>query len=272
MTWTVIDPRSTMADAPTTDDDLYLRGAATLLASWEAYATGCAGAALIRRPGVAAAVFPSGPEREVYNNALLDRDLGPAERAEAVDAMAAAYAAVGVDGFAAWVHESDEGLRAELSERGLAVAESSRAMAVELDDLALEPLDPELEVSVASLDEHVRALGLPDGLLSGADPAAFRIVMARRAGEDLATAMAFDHDRDCGVFNVYTVEPARRRGLGTALTKRLLLDARARGCLTASLQSSPIAEGVYAAVGFRDLGRFLEFAPQIPGVTHLPPR
>jgi predicted GNAT family acetyltransferase len=84
--------------------------------------------------------------------------------------------------------------------------------------------------------------------------------------------MAFDHDRDCGVFNVYTLEAARRRGLGTALTTRLLLDARGRGCSTASLHSSEIAEGVYAAVGFRDLGRVLEFTPELLAVTHPPPR
>ena len=66
---------------------------------------------------------------------------------------------------------------------------------------------------------------------------------------------------DCGVFNVSTVEAMRRRGLGTALTARLVRDAAARGCTTASLQSTAIAERVYAAVGFRDLGRILEFVP-----------
>ena len=55
---------------------------------------------------------PEGPERAVYNNALLDRDLGHTERAAAVDAMAAAYRSAGIDRYAAWVHESDEGMRA----------------------------------------------------------------------------------------------------------------------------------------------------------------
>jgi hypothetical protein len=112
-----------------TDEDLYIRGAATLLASWEQYTRGAGGAALHRLDGVSAAVFPSGPERGVYNNALLDRDLGPVERAAAVDAMAAAYGAAGVERYAAWVHESDEGMRAELSARGHAIDESTRSMA-----------------------------------------------------------------------------------------------------------------------------------------------
>ena len=184
-----------------TDSDLYIRGATTLLASWEEYARGSSGAALRRLNGVSAAVFPNGPERGVYNNALLERDLGPTERAAAVDAMEAAYRAARVDRYAAWVHESDEGMRA------------------------------------------------------------FHVVAARVGGETVATGLAFDHDGDCGVFNVSTLEAARRRGLGTALTARHVHDAVERGCSTASLQSTPMAERVYAAVGFRDLGRILEYAP-----------
>jgi hypothetical protein len=74
----------------TSDDDLYVRGAAILVASWKAYTRGSAGAAVKWLDGVSAAVFPSDPERAVYNNALPDRDLGRTERAAAVDAMEAA--------------------------------------------------------------------------------------------------------------------------------------------------------------------------------------
>ncbi len=74
--------------------------------------------------------------------------------------------------------------------------------------------------------------------------------------------MAYDHDGDCGVFNVVTLDVARRRGLGTALTTRHVHDAVERGCSTASLQSTTMAERVYARVGFRDLGEILEYVPQ----------
>jgi predicted GNAT family acetyltransferase len=77
----------------------------------------------------------------------------------------------------------------------------------------------------------------------------------------LATARAFDFDGDCGIYNVGTLERARRRGLGAAITLALLYDARARGCRTASLQSPPMAERVYASVGFPGLGLLLEYAP-----------
>ena len=61
------------------------------------------------------------------------------------------------------------------------------------------------------------------------------------------TALAFDHQGDCGIYNLATLERARRRGLGTALTALHVHDALARGCQTASLQSTKVAERAYAA-------------------------
>ena len=173
--------------------------------------------------GVAAAVFPGGPERDVFNNALLDRDLGTAECAAAIAAMAATYDGAGIERYAAWVHERDERMRAALSGRGYTVEESTRAMGMPLAGLSLRP--PEVELAPPVWAEYLRILEVPAGLLGGADPDAFHILVARLAGESVATAMAFDHDGDCGVFNVSTLEPARRRGLGTALTARHVLDA-----------------------------------------------
>ena len=213
----------------------------------------------MRLGGVSAAVFPSGPERAVYNNALLDRDLGPGERATAVDAMEAAYGAAGVDRYAAWVHESDKGMRAELTSRGYTIDAFTRAMGMSLGDISLAL--PEVELGPPDWSEYLRILGVPAGMLSGADPSVFHILVARLAGENVATAMAFDHDGDCGVFNVCTLKAARRRGLGTALTARHVHDAVERGCSTASLQSTAMAERVYAAIGFRDLGRIFEYVP-----------
>jgi ribosomal protein S18 acetylase RimI-like enzyme len=244
------------------DGDLYERGSATLLASWAEIARGVEGAALHRLSGVAAAVFPSDPERTFYNNALLDRGLGPSERAAAVDAMHAAYAAAGVDTYAAWVHESDEAMRSELTDRGYTHDETTRAMGLSLHDTALSPPDIDLGPAVWSdYVEFLESLGVPRGLLSGTDPDAFHLLASRLDGENVAVGLAYDHDGDCGVFNVTTIEAARRRGLGAALTAHLLVDAVARGCSTASLQSTPMAENVYTALGFRDLGQIFEYVP-----------
>jgi GNAT superfamily N-acetyltransferase len=244
------------------DNDLYIHGVATLLASWEEYARGSPGASLNRRDGVAAAVFPSEPERGIYNNALLDRDLGPVERAAAVDAMDEAYRSASVDRYAAWVHESDEGMRAELCGRGYTIVESTRAMGMSLDDVSLS--EPPVELTPldwAEYLEYLSLVGMPAGLLSGVDPTAFHSLGARLAGGTVATAISFDYDGDCGIYNMSTLDSKRRRGIGTALTARHIREAAERGCSTASLQSTRRAERVYAAVGFRDLGRFLEYAP-----------
>jgi ribosomal protein S18 acetylase RimI-like enzyme len=227
----------------------------TLLRCCELIAAGARGAAMLRVPGVAVGVFPHEPERSIYNNAVLERGLGPAERAAALDAMEAAYASASIDRFAAWVHESA---------RGYTLAESTRAMGMALGELRVPR--PELGFVRADWSEYGRLMqehGTPPGLYAGVEPAGFQVLLARRADECLAMALGFDGtgDGDYGIYNVSTLEHARRRGLATALTARLLHDAAARGYRTATLQSTEMAERVYAAVGFRDLGRILEFAP-----------
>ena len=237
-------------------DGLYARGMATLIASWAAYARGARGASVRRLPGVIAAVFPEGPERAVYNNAVL-------ERADGVAAMEAAYAEAAIDGFAAWAHETDASIRAELERHGYAIVETTRAMGMVLETASAPRAD--IELGPAGWADYLRVGDLPPGILAGVDPDAFHVVVGYLDGEAVAAGIGYDHDGDCGIYNVGTLERARRRGIGTAVTQALVYDARERGCGTASLQSTPMAEGAYAAVGFRDLGRILEYGP--PGFT-----
>ena len=240
------------------DVDFYSRGIRTLIASWEEIANGSEGAAVERFNGGAAAVFPVDPERRVYNNAVVDRNSASAKRRRALVAIEAAYAAAGVDHFAIWAHESDDALRADLEQRGYTLSESTRAMAMALDEMRV----PRREVNLAPAEwhEHLRIIGAPPELLRGADLSAFHLIVARLDGESLSTAVAFDHDGDCGIYDVATLERARNRGLATALTALHLHDAITRECRTASVQSTPMGERVYAAVGFRDLGRILEYS------------
>ncbi|MGZ4440570.1 MAG: GNAT family N-acetyltransferase [Gaiellaceae bacterium] len=245
---TDIAPQHTFHDA-----ELYCRGTGTLLASWEEYARGAAGASLQRLPGAVAAVFPEGPERAVYNNAVLEGG------AAAIDEVKAVYAAAGVDRYAVWVHESDRRAASELERRGYVLNTTTRAMGMALDEIRLPR--PRIELAAPDWRESLRVMELPPDFLEAADPAAFEILIARLDGENVAAAIALDHDGDRGIYNVGTLEHARRRGLGTALTTLLVHDALARGCETASLQSTQMAERMYAGVGFRDLGRILEYVP-----------
>jgi len=232
---------------------LYQRGAQTLLASWEAYAAGSAGAALQRLDGLSAAVFPAAPERGIYNNALL-LDV------HAVAAMEELYAAAGVERFAAWVHEGDGALARALESRGYVLDTTTRAMGMSLADLSLAR--PALDLAAADWDDYLRLFDLPAELLNEQVAARFHLRIARLDGASVAASLAFDCDGDCGIYNVATVDHARRRGLGSAVTLLALHEARDRGCTTASLQATPMAERLYAALGFLDLGRYLEYVPR----------
>ena len=244
-----------------TDADLYDRGIRTLVSSWQLITRGPRGARIKTCRGGAAAVFPVDPERGIYNNAVVDRVLAPAARIETLAAIEAAYTAAHVDRFSVWVHESDDAMRADLEERGYAFAESTRAMGMLLEDIAVPR--PEIDLAPADWAEHLRILGSPPELLSDADLSAFHLLVGRVDGENVSTAVALDHEGDCGIYDVATLEHARSRGLATALTAFHLYEARSRGCRTATVQSTTAGEHVYAAVGFRDLGRILEYAPII---------
>jgi GNAT superfamily N-acetyltransferase len=231
---------------------LYRRGVATLLASWEAYAAGSAGAALNAPDGVTAAVFPAEPERGIYNNALLFDG-------SAIDALEELYAAAGIERFATWVHESDAPLAAELERRGYVLDMTTRAMGMSLDDLGGPR--PQLDLAQSDWGAYLRLFDLPPDLLSDDVGARCHLRVARLEGVSVAASLAFDFNGDCGIYNVGTIDSARRRGLGSAVTALALHEARDRGCTTASLQATPMGERIYAALGFRDLGRYLEYVP-----------
>jgi ribosomal protein S18 acetylase RimI-like enzyme len=241
------------------DDSLYERMLGTLVGSWARIAEGAEGARIGQLEGGVAALFPSGPERLFYNNAVLARGLDRPGASEAVDEILAAYEGAGVDRYAVWAHESEQPAMEEMADRGLRVDVTTRAMAMSLDEIAL-PL-PDVELGPSNWNEYLRIIEVPVGTLAGVDPTAFHVLVARLDGENVAAGMAYDQDGDCGIFNLGTLGPARRHGLGTALTALHLHHARDRACTTASLQSTEIAEGVYAAAGFRSLGRFIEYVP-----------
>jgi hypothetical protein len=194
-----------------TDRQLYDRAVATLAASWEAIASGSSGGRVLRLQGALVAVFPEEPERAIYNNAVLARELPPAGRAAAIEAMESAYAAAAVETYAAWAHECDIEMVGDLEARAYAIAESTRVMGMSLEELPPPPAAAE-EVGPAdwaTYIEHLHSFGLPKALLSGVDPDAFHVLAGRRDEEVVATALAFDHAGDCGIFNTTTSERAR---------------------------------------------------------------
>jgi ribosomal protein S18 acetylase RimI-like enzyme len=238
----------------------YQRMEANLLASWERYATASAGAFLRRAADVTVAVFPASPERVVYNNALLGRGLDHARADSAIRLLEELYASAGLDGYAVWAHESEAATRACLKKRGYHVDTTTRAMSMSL--AAIGMAQPRPRLPSAGWPQYVQvlgALGAPEGLLVDMDPTGFHAAIGCVDDQRVAAAVAYDHGGDCGIYNVGTMPHARRQGLATALTAQLLHDARQRGCTSASLQATEMAEHLYAELGFRDLGRFIEY-------------
>ncbi len=158
--------------------------------------------------------------------------------------------------FAAWVHESDERMVGALERRGYTLDTSTRAMGMALDDIVVSR--PQIDLGPADWAEYLTMEGLrpvssvppttPPSTCWWPGPAA-RWSQRRWPTTSALTAGS-------------TTSGRRRRpgGAGWApLTAAQVHDARARGCRTASLQSTQMAERVYTAVGFRDLGRILEY-------------
>ena len=237
------------------DEELFDRSVATLVRSWIYLASGSPGAEVIESGGAAIAVFVHSPDSEFLNNTVLPRGVGTPDAI--LDLAERAYAERDVGRYAVWVHESESEVAAAVRARGCAYDSSTRTMAMEIDRMN-EFEGVQLDLADPSPSEFWRVGGL-DGLVPELSPEGAHFYVARLDSEATAMLMAFDHDGDCGIYMVGTVPPARRRGLATALSAHAVADARERGCTTVSLQSTEMAESVYARVGFRDLGRFDEY-------------
>jgi ribosomal protein S18 acetylase RimI-like enzyme len=79
------------------------------------------------------------------------------------------------------------------------------------------------------------------------------------SGEPVATAELTASGGIAGLYNIATLESYRRHGIGTALTLRPLLDARAAGFHTGFLQAAAAGVGMYTRIGFERFGDITEY-------------
>ena len=100
-------------------------------------------------------------------------------------------------------------------------------------------------------DERLRAI-LNADLVADRD---VRIAVLDVDGDPVAGAMAFRTDETVGIYTVATLERARRRGFGRAVTWAAIDAGRATwGSRIAVLQSSAMGRPVYASMGFDVIG------------------
>lgn len=72
-------------------------------------------------------------------------------------------------------------------------------------------------------------------------------------GQPVTSGMGFRTGDTIGVYNIATVESARGRGFGAAITGRVIADGLAAGCAVAILQASPMGRPIYERMGFREV-------------------
>jgi GNAT superfamily N-acetyltransferase len=85
------------------------------------------------------------------------------------------------------------------------------------------------------------------------DHPAFSGYLAMDAGRPVGTGLGMWTDGVIGVFNVAVVPSHRRRGLGRAITERILADAFAGGADAAYLHTSAMGRPLYESMGFRQV-------------------
>ena len=184
------------------------------------------------------------------------------------------------NGLRAFLHISDD-----LDTRLLAHV---RARGFELDDwptpvMVLDPIPPDMPPSPAGVTLRAGGVELIESwyqaneappvmreLLSAAvldDPGVI-LAVAFLEGVPVAGAMAMDGAGLIGIYAVGTVESARRRGIGRAVTwAAIQAGARRWGHDVAILQSSAMGVPVYEAMGFRATHRYLELKRPLPAAA-----
>jgi hypothetical protein len=93
----------------------------------------------------------------------------------------------------------------------------------------------------------------------GADKASgWHFYLARIAGRPVGTS-ALHLGAAAGLYSVGTLPWVRRRGVGTGLSVRALVDAQSAGCGVATLTASELGARLYGSLGFKEYCRYREY-------------
>lgn len=83
--------------------------------------------------------------------------------------------------------------------------------------------------------------------------------LAHLDGRPAGISVAVHTGESGGIYSVATIEEARRRGVGSAVTWAAVAAIRDWGCTSAVLQSSALGYPVYQAMGFEEVTHYARF-------------
>lgn len=229
------------------DDAQLVRAAACNHGSWFRATAAVTGGRAMRTRGLRWVAPPPGGEAMLPFPRRASRP--------ALDAMLAWCRGHDVAGIGCWSTglEPTTRLAARLVARGFEWGWQAHWMAIELAALPLDESDPRVSIAIVVPeygDHGKRLMELTAGR--------FWHAVARVDGEYAGHAWAHVTGGALGSAGIYDVEVPtrwRRRGLGRALTLAVGRAAASAGATVATLNATGPGELLYAALGFRSLGR-----------------
>jgi N-acetylglutamate synthase len=257
-----------------TDDELAALEHENLIAAFEAAGSNASDYLFDRHDGVV--LIATGLPIRLFNQVIVERiDADPAALERAVGMLRARGAPFVVD------------LRERLDDRfvGTVTAMGLVPMAetpwlpgmawapLPADPEAVAPAGPGHEIRQVAdadgIDDHIAVASagfeMPESilreivsvrLLERPDVAVY---VGYQDGERVSTGMGVRTGRTIGVYNIATIESARRRGFGAAMTARVVADGRRQGCDVAILQASEMGAPIYARLGFRGVVDYIGY-------------
>ncbi len=217
-----------------------------------------------------------------YNSVLRFRGEGDQPLQHEVDGIWESFRSRSVTGMFVVHPTSPPDLRDALNAVGLEQAEVIQGMIRDLDG-SLPPAPDVEEVEIREADEAAGAdwvhlvtwrYGLESThesylrrLYADAIGVHSRLWLARVDGEPVSKVVLHVADGVAGIYGVATTEVGRGRGLASSLTLHALHAARDAGATVSVLHSTPMAHGLYARLGYRDVAPFEVWAE--PDKVHL---
>lgn len=215
-----------------------------------------------------------------YCNQVLVTHLGEADVDATIEGVLARVARDGAP-FTWWVMPSfaPADLADRLVRQGLLPERAWPAHALAIRDLADPPAVRGLEIRRVNNEDDLEAyLGIVGQTLSSSDAFTGLLGEAGRAigfaedapeehfiglleGNAVATASVMVVGGAAGIYNVATLEPARRRGIGAAMTAAAVRRGAGRGLDIATLQASTMGRPIYERLGFRFVCDLVPYRP-----------